>query len=134
MRDLWLRLPRHVATAGLSLLLVASAVLLAAGQPIRWYTEPPEPPRVLLYLFWAEGCPHCQEARAFLGLPDVGPMQEKLMAQMQERISENLTGMDPETLIRTWMPIGMEGLEKLQSAFWSQMAGAAKPPSGKGKS
>ena len=75
-----------------------------------------------------------EEARAFLGLPDVGPMQEKLMAQMQERISENLTGMDPETLIRTWMPIGMEGLEKLQSAFWSQMAGAAKPPPGKGKS
>ena len=74
-----------------------------------------------------------EEARTFFGLPDVKPMQKQLMAQMQKRISENLSGMDPETLIKTWMPLGLEGLEKLQSAFWSQMAGAAKPDPGKGK-
>ena len=74
------------------------------------------------------------EARTFFGLPDVKPMQEKLMAQMQERIGENLTGMDPETLIKTWMPMGLQGLEQMQTAFWSQMAGAAKPTPGKGKS
>ncbi len=75
-----------------------------------------------------------EEARAFFGLPDVAPMQEKLMAEMQQRISENLTGMDPETLIKTWMPMGLQGLEKMQTAFWSQMAGAAKPTADKGKS
>ena len=75
-----------------------------------------------------------EEARTFFGLPDVKPMQKQLMAQMQKRISENLSGMDPETLIKTWMPLGLQGLEKLQSAFWSQMAAAAKRDPGKGKS
>lgn len=74
------------------------------------------------------------EARAFLGLPDVKPMQEKLIAQLQARITENLAAMDPESLLKTWMPIGMQGIEQMQKAFWSQMAGTAKPPSGKDKS
>lgn len=75
-----------------------------------------------------------EEARAFFGLPDVGPMQQTLMAELQERMSENLAGMDPESLIKTWMPMGLQGFEQMQKAFWSQMAGGAKPTPGKGKS
>ncbi len=75
-----------------------------------------------------------EEARSFFGLPDVRPMQEALIAQLQERMSANLAAMDPETMIKTWMPMGLQGLEQMQKAFWSQMSQAAGSTGGKDKS
>jgi hypothetical protein len=65
-----------------------------------------------------------EEARAFLGLPDVTPMQAAVMEKVQERLMANLAAMDPETLFETWLPAGLQGLEQVQKAFWSQFAGA----------
>jgi hypothetical protein len=65
-----------------------------------------------------------QEARAFFGLPDLAPMQEAVMAQVQERMLKALAGMDPETLLKTWMPLGMQGMEQMQK-FWQQFATGA---------
>ena len=75
-----------------------------------------------------------EEARTFFGLPDVRPMQDALIAQLQERMSANLAAMDPETMIKTWMPMGLQGLEQMQKAFWSQMSQAAGSTGGKDKS
>ncbi len=61
-----------------------------------------------------------EEARAFLGLPDVRPMQEALMAQMQDRMSANLQAMDPEALFKTWFPTQVQNLGALQDIFWTQ--------------
>jgi uncharacterized protein DUF6489 len=36
-----------------------------------------------------------EEARAFLGLPDVRPMQERLMRELEERLAANIRAMDP---------------------------------------
>ena len=74
------------------------------------------------------------EARTFLGLPDVKPMQEAMIAQLQERMAANLAAMDPETMIKTWMPMGLQGFEQMQKAFWTQLSAATKPPGGKDKS
>lgn len=65
-----------------------------------------------------------EEARTFLGLPDVRPMQEALMKQLQDRMSASLNAMDPETMIRTWLPAGIQGFEQMQKMFWSQMNAA----------
>ncbi len=65
-----------------------------------------------------------EEARTFLGLPDVKPMQDALLRQAQDRMSASLQAMDPETMMRTWMPAGVQGLEQLQK-FWSSFASAA---------
>jgi hypothetical protein len=67
-----------------------------------------------------------EEARAFLGLPDVKPMQEALMAQVQERMAAALAAMDPETMVKTWLPAGVQGMEQLQKMFWSQFTGAGR--------
>ena len=81
-----------------------------------------------------------EEARKFLGLPDVAPMQEALMQQVQERLESNMKAMDPETLVNTWLPAGMQGLEQMQKMFWSQMgvgdtgSGGGKNPGGKNSS
>lgn len=64
------------------------------------------------------------EARTFLGLPDVKPMQEALLRDMQERMSASLNAMDPESLLKTWMPGGYQGVEQLQKMFWNNMAAA----------
>ena len=66
-----------------------------------------------------------EEARTFLGLPDVKPMQDALLRQAQDRMSASLQAMDPETMMRTWMPAGVQGLEQLQK-FWSSFASAAR--------
>ncbi len=67
-----------------------------------------------------------EEARAFLGLPDVKPMQESLMAEVEARMKANLEAMDPEALVQAWLPMamegGMKGFEQMQKAFF---AGAA---------
>lgn len=65
-----------------------------------------------------------EEARTFLGLPDVKPMQDALMQQLQERISANIAAMDPEVMLKTWLPVGLQNLEQLQKFMWNQMASA----------
>ncbi|BAI70647.1 hypothetical protein AZL_000090 [Azospirillum sp. B510] len=64
------------------------------------------------------------EARHFLGLPDVKPMQDAMMREIQERMRANLQAMDPETMLKTWLPAGIQGMEQMQKMFWSQMASA----------
>lgn len=63
-----------------------------------------------------------EEARAFFGLPDVQPLQEALMAELQKRMMANLQVMEPEQLFKTWLPAGLQGWEQLQKAFWTQMS------------
>ena len=66
-----------------------------------------------------------QEARAFLGLPDVAPMQAAVMEELGKRMSAGLETMEPEALMKTWMPLGLQGLEQAQKMFWSQMGKSA---------
>ncbi|MQP67008.1 hypothetical protein GE253_16900 [Niveispirillum sp. SYP-B3756] len=65
-----------------------------------------------------------EEARTFMGLPDVQPMQQALMRQMQDQLSANIAAMDPETMFKTWLPMGLQGFEQLQKLMWSQMSNA----------
>lgn len=67
-----------------------------------------------------------EEARAFMGLPDVKPMQDAVMKEVQERMIASLHAMDPETMIKTWLPAQVQGMEQLQKMFWSQFAGTAR--------
>jgi len=70
------------------------------------------------------------EARQALGIPDVKPMQDALMTEIEERMRNAMQSMDGETLMKTWMPANIQGLETLHKAFWSQMtSGLGKTPS-----
>jgi Tfp pilus assembly PilM family ATPase len=75
-----------------------------------------------------------QELRAFLGLPHIEPMQDALIAQMQERLAKYLEAMDPEALMKLWLPGGVQGLAQVQERFWNQlMSGIAGAGGGTGK-
>ena len=66
-----------------------------------------------------------EELRGFFGLPDVKPMQDKLLKEVEERMRDNLKALDPETMMKTWLPAGLKGFEQLQEIFSNQMAGRA---------
>lgn len=71
-----------------------------------------------------------EEARSFMGLPDVKPMQEMMMKEVEERLKSNLSAMDPETLFKTWLPAGMANMEQFQKLFWSQFNQGTRDTSG----
>ncbi|WP_334130059.1 DUF6489 family protein [Sneathiella sp.] len=67
-----------------------------------------------------------EEARRFFGLPDVQKMQDAVMQELQAKMLENIANLDPEHMMKTWLPAGMEGFEQMQKLFFSQFAPAAK--------
>jgi hypothetical protein len=71
-----------------------------------------------------------EEARTFLGLPDVQPMQKAVMDEMTQRLTQAMQAMDPETMLKTWLPASIQGWEQMQKAFWSQMDPSKWPPPG----
>ncbi len=62
------------------------------------------------------------EARAFLGLPDVAPLQAEVMKELQERMMKTLASMDAEKLMKTWLSSGAQTFEQMQRTFWEQFA------------
>ena len=64
------------------------------------------------------------EARAFFGFPDVEPLQKELLAQLQKRTAEHMQAMNPEELMKAWMPAGVSAWERMQEQFVSQFAAA----------
>jgi len=71
-----------------------------------------------------------EEARSFLGLPDVAPLQAEMMRTIQERMTKTLATMDPEALLKMWLPAGTPSFEQMQKAFWQQFAGAGRKDGG----
>ena len=62
------------------------------------------------------------EARAFLGLPDVAPLNEAMVAEMQKRMQANVAAMQPEELMKTWTSFGLQA----QDPFRRLMEAAVK--------
>ncbi len=63
-----------------------------------------------------------QEARQFFGLPDVGPMQEQMLKEMQDKMKQNLSAMEPEAMMKLWFPASVQGFGDLQKMMWEQMS------------
>jgi Family of unknown function (DUF6489) len=57
------------------------------------------------------------EARQFMGLPDVEPMQKAAMAQIEKRMMAELDRFSPEALFKAWLPIAGMNAEWLQEFF-----------------
>lgn len=63
-----------------------------------------------------------EELRGFFGLPDVKLMQDELMKEVARRMRDSVKALDPEAMLRTWLPAGLKGFEQLQAMFLGQMA------------
>jgi len=62
-----------------------------------------------------------EELRGFFGLPEIKPMQDRLMAELEQKMRANLNALDPEAMLKTWLPASLKGFEQLQEMFFGQM-------------
>lgn len=69
------------------------------------------------------------EARQFFGLPDVQPMQQAMMAEMERKMMEEMNNFSADKMISNWMSLAPQNAEWLRSLFgqFAGMAGGAKP-------
>ncbi len=71
-----------------------------------------------------------EEARAFMGLPDVAPIQQQMLEEMRGRMRSAFDAGDPEAMMKAWMPLGgPEAFQKFQKFFWDSatLAAGRKP-------
>lgn len=77
-----------------------------------------------------------EEARTVMGLPDVAPLQQQMMDEMQARLKAAFDTGDPEAMMQAWMPFlnanpggGAKAFEQFQKLLWDSartVAGAKK--------
>jgi hypothetical protein len=57
------------------------------------------------------------EARQFIGLPDVQPMQTAVMEKLQQQMLSNIEKVSPEALIQSWFTFDPKIAERFQDMF-----------------
>jgi hypothetical protein len=70
-----------------------------------------------------------EEARAFLGLPDVTMLNDHLVQEMKSRLDQNMAMLQPEELMKSWMAFGGQATEqfrKLMTAAATAGMGGAR--------
>ncbi|HEY0301705.1 MAG TPA: DUF6489 family protein [Rhizomicrobium sp.] len=77
------------------------------------------------------------EARKFLGLPDVSKAQDRMMAEIEKRMKAAVDINDPEAMMRAWMPLGGQGLEQFSKLMFDSArratGGSPRKDADKGK-
>lgn len=68
------------------------------------------------------------EARAFMGLPDVEPLQAEVMAEVQRRVMNALALTDPQQLLKNWAPWSAQSMETFQNFARAATAGWSQGP------
>lgn len=75
-----------------------------------------------------------EEARRFLGLPDLAPMQQAVMEKLQQQMLDATAALAPEALLRQWAPMLPQTADGLRAAMAAMMGGLAPkapaPPGG----
>jgi hypothetical protein len=66
-----------------------------------------------------------QEARAFLGLPDVTGLNDHMVQEMKQRLDSNMAMIAPEELMRNWMTFGGQATEQFRKLM-TAAAGASQ--------
>jgi hypothetical protein len=71
------------------------------------------------------------EAREFMGLPDVKPLQAAVLARLEEQMVAGVDALSPEAMLKSWftaMPQGAEQMQKLFSHFLAPPFGKTDKP------
>jgi Family of unknown function (DUF6489) len=64
-----------------------------------------------------------EEARAFLGLPDVTGLNEVMVSEMQMRLKANMAALQPEELMKNWMAFGGQATEHFRKLMTAAATG-----------
>ncbi|HEX4711399.1 DUF6489 family protein [Phenylobacterium sp.] len=66
-----------------------------------------------------------EEARRFLGLPDVSALNDHLVGEMQKRIDANMAMISPDELVKNWMSFGAGAQEQFRKLMEVGMSAAS---------
>ena len=69
-----------------------------------------------------------EEARVFMGLPDVKPMQEAVLAKMERQMLDGIDAVSPESVLKSWMGGMPTGAEQMRDAFMGLLKTGFTPP------
>jgi len=58
-----------------------------------------------------------EEARTFLGLPDVTPLNDHLVKEMKSRFDANVAMLQPEELMKSWFALGGQAQEQFRKVM-----------------
>ncbi|HOZ26403.1 MAG TPA: DUF6489 family protein [Hyphomonadaceae bacterium] len=67
-----------------------------------------------------------EEARAFLGLPDIRPVNEALVNSVKQRIEQNIEMVSPEFYLKQWYSMGGQATD----SFMQMMTAGARAATG----
>ena len=67
-----------------------------------------------------------EEARRFLGLPDVSALNDHLVNEMTKRVDANMSLLAPEEFMKNWMSFGTGAQEQFRKLMEAGM-GSVKP-------
>lgn len=67
-----------------------------------------------------------EEARTFLGLPDVTHLNERMTEEMIKRMEANMESLEPEALMRQWTSFGGQMTDHFMSLMTT--AAGTTPP------
>jgi hypothetical protein len=67
-----------------------------------------------------------EEARRFLGLPDVTALNEQLVEEMQKRVAANMSMLSPDEMMKSWMTFGAGAQEQFRKLMEAGLGAAAK--------
>jgi hypothetical protein len=62
-----------------------------------------------------------EEARVFLGLPDVQPMQAAVMARIEQQTLQAADSFTPDAMLRTWFSTMPQVSTQIQDIFGRMM-------------
>ena len=55
-----------------------------------------------------------EEARRFMGLPDVSALNDHLVSEMSKRVDANINLLNPEDFMKNWMNFGTGAQEQFR--------------------
>jgi hypothetical protein len=67
-----------------------------------------------------------EEARRFLGLPDVTALNDQLVEEMKKRVTANMAMISPDEMVKNWMSFGAGAQEQFRKLMDVGL-GAATP-------
>ncbi len=65
-----------------------------------------------------------EEARTFLGLPDVTGLNSHLVDEMRQRMDANISLLQPDELMKSWMTLGGAAQEQFRKVMMGAAASA----------
>jgi hypothetical protein len=68
-----------------------------------------------------------EEARRFMGLPDVSVLNDHLVGEMKKRIDANMAMLSPDELVKNWMAFGAGAQDHFRKLLEAGISAATTP-------